>query len=200
MVLSLVYAEWKQAAAIAAVLVVNAAIGYCMERQALRSMEALRQLVTRNARVRRDGQSRQVPADVLVPGDVVILEAGDVVPADMRCASSSALSVDESALTGESLPVDKGVDVNPELAVLADRSAVLFRGTHVVRGSGVAIVTGTGQATEIGRIADLIEGAESGESPLEGQLALLSRHLILLTLVLATVVAAAGVYSGSPSL
>ena len=198
MVLSLVYAEWKQAAAIAAVLVVNAAIGYCMERQALRSMEALRQLVTRNARVRRDGQSRQVPADVLVPGDVVILEAGDVVPADMRCASSSALSVDESALTGESLPVDKGVDVNPELAVLADRSAVLFRGTHVVRGSGVAIVTGTGQATEIGRIADLIEGAESGESPLEGQLALLSRHLILLTLVLATAVAAAGVYSGKP--
>ncbi|NVD39953.1 cation-transporting P-type ATPase [Ensifer sp. HO-A22] len=198
LVLSLIYAEWKQAAAIAAVLVINAAIGYYTERQAVRSMEALRQMAARNARVRRDGQPRQISADQLVPGDVVVIDAGDVVPADMRCASSAALSVDESALTGESLPVDKGVEANSEFAALTERSAMLFKGTHVVRGSGEAIVTGTGIATEIGRIAELVEEAESGDSPLERQLALLSRQLIWLTLALAAVVAAAGIYSGRP--
>ncbi|RDL47527.1 Calcium-transporting ATPase 1 [Ensifer sp. M14] len=198
LVLSLVYAEWKQAAAIAAVLVINAAIGYYTERQAVRSMEALRQMAARNARVRRDGQSRQISADQLVPGDVVVVDAGDVVPADMRCAGSAALSVDESALTGESLPVEKGVEPNPDFAVLTECSAILFKGTHVVRGSGEAIVTGTGASTEIGRIAELVEGAESGDSPLERQLAHLSHQLIWLTLALAAVVAAAGIYSGKP--
>lgn len=198
MIISLVFSEWKQAAAITAVLMINAAIGYYMERRAVRSMEGLRQILVQQVRVRRDGQSRQVPVSRLVPGDVAILEAGDVVPADMRCVSSSALSVDESALTGESLSVEKGVDANPEFAALADRSALLFKGTHVVRGNGEAIVIGTGGATELGRIAELVERAENGNSPLQQQLALLSRQLIWLTLVLAAIVAAVGVYSWKP--
>ena len=109
MALSLAFGDWRQAAAIAAVLVINTAIGYYTERRATRSMEALRALGARSARVRRDGRSRQVSADQLVPGDVVLVEAGDVVPADMRYAGGAALSVDESALTGESLPVEKGL-------------------------------------------------------------------------------------------
>jgi Ca2+-transporting ATPase len=91
LVLSLAFGRWGQAAAIAAVLVINAAIGYLTERQAIRSMEALRQLRARSARVRRDGRSREIIADALVPGDVVLLEAGDMVPADMRCTSCAAL-------------------------------------------------------------------------------------------------------------
>ncbi|MBY0512004.1 MAG: cation-transporting P-type ATPase [Rhodospirillaceae bacterium] len=199
MVLSLAFGEYQQAAAIAVVLAINTAIGYYTERRAVRSMEALRRLGARSARVRRDGQSRQISADLLVPGDVVLVEAGDVVTADMRCASSAALSVDESALTGESLPVEKGLDPNPERAGLHERSAMLFKGTHVVRGSGEGIVTGTGLTTELGRITQLVEEAEGGDSPLEKQLALLSRQLVWITLALAVVITAVGLYSGKPA-
>lgn len=198
MVLSLLFGEWEQAVAIAVVLVVNGAIGYSTERGAVRSMEALKALGGRSARVRRDGQVHQIPADQLVPGDVVLVEAGDLVAADMRCASCAALSVDESALTGESLPVEKRVEPIPEEAALIDRETMLFKGTHVVRGSGEGIVTGTGLSTEVGRITELVEESGSNESPLERQLALLSRQLVWLTLALAVIVAAVGIYSGKP--
>ena len=197
--LSLAFGEWQQAGAIAVVLAINAAIGYYTERRAVRSMEALRLLGARNARVRRDGRSRLVSADALVPGDVVLVEAGDIVSADMRCAGCSALSADELALTGESMPVEKDIGPNSEAASITERSAMLFKGTHIVRGSGEGVVTGTGLATEIGRITQLVEEAESGESPLERQLAVLSRQLIWLTLIFAAVVATVGLYSGKPA-
>jgi Ca2+-transporting ATPase len=197
--LSLTFGEWHQAVAIAIVLVINAGIGYYMERRAVHSMEALRQLRARNARVRRHGRAREISAVSLVPGDVVLVEAGDVVPADMRAASSSALSVDESALTGESLPVEKGIAPNSETALPHERNAMLFKGTHVVRGSGEGIVIGTGLSTEIGRITKLVEEVQRGESPLERQLAALSRQLIWVTLALAAMIAAAGLYSGKPA-
>lgn len=196
--LSLAFEEYRQAAAIATVLVINTAIGFYIERRAVRSMEALRQLGTRSARVRRDGQSRILPADQLAPGDVVLLEAGDVVTADMRCVSAAALRADESALTGESTPVDKGIDPNVETAPMHERSAMLFKGTNVVHGSGEGIVTGTGLATELGRITQLVEQAESGQTPLEKQLGLLSRQLVWVTLTLAVVITAIGLYSGKP--
>ncbi|CAN7339786.1 cation-translocating P-type ATPase [Rhizobium sp. LjRoot258] len=199
MALSLFFGEHKQAAAIAAVLVINAAIGYYTERRAVRSMEALRKLGGRSARVRRNGRVQQVPGDQLVPGDVVLLDAGDVVSADMRCITCAGICADESTLTGESLPVEKGTDPNPESTGLHDRSAMLFKGTHVVRGSAEAIVTGTGLSTELGRITKLVEETEHGESPLERQLALLSRQLVWATLALATVLTGIGVYSGSPT-
>ncbi|MFH1340614.1 MAG: cation-transporting P-type ATPase [Pseudomonadota bacterium] len=199
MVLSLAFGEYQQTAAIAAVLAINAAIGFYTERRAVRSMEALRQLGARSVRVRRDGQSQLLSADLLVPGDVVLLEAGDIVTADMRCTSSAALSVDESALTGESLPVEKGLDPNPEGAGLHERSGMLFKGTHVVRGNGEGIVTATGLTTELGRITQLVEEAESGDSPLQKRLALLSRQLVWITLALAVVITAVGLYSGKPT-
>lgn len=200
MVLSLAFGQYKQAVAIVAVLIINATIGYYTERRAVRSMEALRQLGARTARVRRDSRAQQVPASQLVPGDVVLLDAGDVVSADMRCLSSAALSADESALTGESLPVEKDVNPNQEAAGLPDRSAMLFKGTYVVRGSGEGIVTGTGLTTELGRITKLVEDAESGESPLEKRLALLSHQLVWITLALTAVITTVGLYTGRPAL
>lgn len=200
MALSLLFGEWEQATAIAVVLLINAAIGYATERSAVRSMEALRVLGGRSARVRRTGRCEVVSADASVPGDVVLLEAGDIVPAELRCMSSAALGVDESALTGESVPVGKNVEPDRDNAALHERAAMLFKGTHVVRGSGEGIVVGTGLATEFGRITQLVEATDEGNSPLQDQLARLSHQLIWLTLVLAAVVAAAGLLTGRPPL
>ena len=198
--LSFSFGEWQQAIAIAVVLVINTAIGYITERRAVRSVEALRALGGRSARVRRNGQSAVVDAEELVPGDVVLFEAGDIVPADLRCVGSAALGVDESALTGESVPVGKNVEPDPESAALHERAAMLFKGTHVVRGSGEGIVVGTGLATELGRITQLVEETDEGESPLQNQLARLSRQLIWLTLVLACALVAVGLLTGQPVL
>lgn len=198
MVLSLFFREWHQAVAIGVVLVINTTIGYLTERKAVRSVEALRAIGGRTARVRRDGLSQTVAAEDLVPGDVVLLEAGDVVSADLRCVAAAALGVDESALTGESVPVDKDTRPNLESTPLPERTAMVFKGTHIVRGSGEGVVVGTGMATELGRITKLVEAADSGESPLETQLKRLSGQLIWLTIVLAAGVALAGMLSGRP--
>lgn len=198
MAVSFLFGEWQQATAIAVVLLINTAIGYGTERRAVRSMEALRTLGGRSARVRRDGRSEVVSADALVPGDVVLLEAGDVVSADLRCVGGAALSVDESALTGESVPVEKTAEPNPQAAALHERAAMLFKGTHVVGGSGEGIVVATGLSTELGRITELVEEAQEDSSPLEDHLARLSRQLIWLTMGLASVVAAAGLLTGRP--
>lgn len=198
MVLSLFFREWHQAVAIGVVLVINTTIGYLTERKAVRSVEALRAIGGRTARVRREGMSQAVGAEDLVPGDIVPLEAGDVVSADLRCVAAAALGVDESALTGESVPVDKDTRPNSEQTPLPERTAMVFKGTHVVRGSGEGVVVGTGMATELGRITKLVEAADSGESPLEIQLKRLSGQLIWLTIVLAAGVAVAGMLSGRP--
>ena len=134
-----------------------------------------------------------------MPGDVVIFEAGDVVAADIRICEAAGLAADESALTGESAQVDKSIEPNAADAPLHERSAMLFKGTSVVRGTGEGIVVGTGLSTEIGRITELVEAAESERSPLEKQLANLSRQLVWLTLALAAVITAAGLATGQPA-
>lgn len=196
MAASAAFGEWHQAAAVGVVLVINTAIGYVTERRAVRSMEALRGLGGRRARVRREGKTALVPAGDLVPGDVVLLEAGDVVTADLRCLSAAALAIDESALTGESAPVAKDPEPNNDDTVLTERTAMVFKGTHVVRGSGEGLVVATGMDTELGRITRLVESSDDGTSPLEAQLARLSRQLIWVTLLLAGTVAAAGALTG----
>ena len=123
-----------EAIAIAIALVVNGAVGFVMEYQAVRSMAALRRLGGVKARVRRDGRDRSVPAEHLVPGDVVRLEAGDQVPADLRVIESEELTCDESALTGESVPVAKSTDPAPASAGLADQAGMAFKGTAITRG------------------------------------------------------------------
>ncbi|HEY1364472.1 MAG TPA: cation-transporting P-type ATPase [Xanthobacteraceae bacterium] len=190
------FGELKEAGAIAAVLLLNALIGFLTELKAARSIEALRALGTRSARVRRDGHIRVVPADDLVPGDIVLVEAGDAAAADLRLIDASSLAVDESMLTGESIAVEKDPHAVARDARLAERSSMLFKGTGVIRGSGVGVVTAIGLETEIGRVSQLVEEAEPGTSPLEKKLARLSGQLVWATLALAGVLAAIGVSTG----
>ncbi|TCD11976.1 cation-transporting P-type ATPase [Oricola cellulosilytica] len=194
--LALLLGERVEFVAIGAVLLLNGVIGFTTELRAVRSMEALRGLSTRSALVKRNGNVVALPAEELVPGDIAVLDAGDLVAADMRIISSANLAADESALTGESLPVGKGIDPVERDASLADRTSMLFKGCAITRGTGEAMVTGTGMNSELGRITRLVDEAEPERSPLERQLALLSRHLIWLTLSVTALVGAGGVASG----
>ncbi|MBE9639183.1 HAD-IC family P-type ATPase [Salipiger mangrovisoli] len=199
-VLALVFGEIGDAAAIAAILLLNALIGVFTEIKAARSIESLRALDTRSARVRRDGHERQVSAELLVPGDIVVLDAGDAVPADMRLLECSNLQVDESTLTGESVAVAKSAAPVPEAARLGDRHAMLFRGTALTRGLALGIVTGTGLATEIGKVSRLVAEAGAGSSPLERKLARLSAQLVWAVTALAVVLSGVGLLTGKDPL
>jgi len=193
---ALAFGERLEALAIGVVLIVNTAIGFVTERRALRSMEALRRLGRVIATVRRDGRIQRIAAEELVPGDLLVFEAGDVLTADLRLVVASRLQVDESALTGESLPVDKRVAPDPEDAALSERASLLFKGTAVTRGSGEGVVVATGMSTELGGISQLVSEAEPEATPLEVRLEALGNRLILLTLVIAAGVALVSIVSG----
>jgi Ca2+-transporting ATPase len=194
--LALYFGELEEGFAIAAVLAVNALIGFLTELRAARSIEALRALGTRAARVRRDGHVRLIPAEQVVPGDIVVLDAGDAISADLRLIEASNLAADESTLTGESVAVDKTTRPVEAGTRLADRSSILFKGTALTRGSGVGVVVATGLATELGRVSQLVEQAEPGSSPLEKKLARLAAQLIWATFVLTALIAAVGLSTG----
>jgi Ca2+-transporting ATPase len=193
---ALLFEEHLEALAIAAVLGVNTAIGFWTERRAVRSMEALRDLGKALVTVRRDASASVVPAEALVPGDIVLLEAGDVLTGDLRIVLASRLQVDEAALTGESLPVDKSLDAIAGEAALPDRTCMLYKGTSITRGSAEGVVVATGMQTELGGISRLVEEAEPEITPLEARLARLGRRLILLTLAIATFVAGISWWAG----
>ena len=194
--LALAFGERLEAAAIAAVVVLNAAIGFATELRAVRSLEGLRRLGQVSAVVRRDGRGCRVPATELVPGDVVVLEGGDVVSADLRLVEASKLESDQSALTGESAPVPKGVQPVAADTPVAERSCMLFQGTALSRGSGVGVVVGTGMQTELGRISRLVQEAEPEVTPLERRLEALGRRVLALALAIAGGIAAVGILSG----
>lgn len=198
--LAFAFGEWKEGIAIGLVLLLNGTIGFVTELRAARSMEALRQLGNLTTRVRRDGKTSLLPAEDLVPGDIVVLEGGDVVTADLRLAESSNLSADESALTGESVAVDKSTEAVPSDAAIGDRSCMAFKGTAITRGSAVGIVVATGLDTELGLISKLVEDATPEHSPLEIQLQRLSGQLIKLTLLIIAVLAVLGVLQGGDEL
>jgi P-type Ca2+ transporter type 2C len=193
-VLAFYFREWEEGSAIAVVLALNALIGFVTELRAARSIEALRALGTQSIRVRRYGHIRSIPAEKLVPGDIVLLEAGDSISADVRLLEASNLAADESVLTGESVSVDKTTDRVPPDARLSDRSSMLFKGTILTRGSGIGAVVATGLA--LGRISQLVEEVELGGSPLERKLAHLSAQLVWATLILTAVIAGVGVATG----
>jgi Ca2+-transporting ATPase len=163
-----VLGERAQAVAILAALVLNAAIGFGTEWHARRSLARLRALAVLEALARRDGHLIRLPAADLVPGDLVVLEAGARVPADVRLLHSTGLRVMEAALTGESEPVEKDADapLAPDTP-LAERRTMAYLGTTAVAGSGLGIVTGTGIATEMGRIGQLVALAGDRATPLE---------------------------------
>ncbi|WCH97206.1 HAD-IC family P-type ATPase [Streptomyces moderatus] len=174
----------KDAVVITVVLQINAVLGYLQERRAERSLEALRRMLVPTARVRRDGTERVVEAHILVPGDVVLLEAGDRVPADGRLTVAESVEVAEAALTGESQPVVKTTRAVEGATVpvpLAERSSMLFMNTAVTRGRAEMIVTATGMRTELGAIAEALRTGPEPASPLQVQLDSLGRRLALLS-------------------
>ncbi len=158
-VIALAFGDTAEAVAIGVVVIVNSSIGFAIELHALRSMQALRELGQVPATVRRDGQLRRIDARDLVPGDILVLEGGDIVSADARLIESSRLQANESLLTGESEPVDKSPEVIPESSNLVERSNMLFKGSALTRGHAEAVVVATGAATEVGAIAGLTSSA-----------------------------------------
>jgi Ca2+-transporting ATPase len=173
----------KDAVAIAVVLLFNASLGYYQEQRAASSLAALRQLLILSVRVRREGRVIEVPAEALVPGDIVLLEAGQRVPADGRVLESWSAEIDESSLTGESAPVPKDADsvLAPD-AALGDRSTAVFMNTQVTQGRLVLAVTDTGMATQIGQVADLLNASDDhGQTPLQRQLDQLGKRLAALS-------------------
>jgi Ca2+-transporting ATPase len=194
--LSFAFGEIVEGVAIAAVIIINTVIGFITELKGARSIEALRKLGDVVSRVRRGGAVQEVPATGLVPGDIVVVEGGDIVTADLRIVSASRLQADESVLTGESVPVEKGVDPVAENTPLAERTNMLFKGTVVTRGSGEAVVVGTGMDTELGEISSLVEKTEDEITPLEKRLNQLGHRLIWLCLVIAAFVAGVGIAVG----
>ncbi|MEW6470861.1 MAG: HAD-IC family P-type ATPase [Actinomycetota bacterium] len=167
----------KDMVVIAVVLVGNAVLGFVQEHRAERSLAALRGMLVSTARVRRGGAVFDVPAETLVPGDVVLLEAGERVPADGRLLVAASLEIDESALTGESTPVEKTTGSAPAGAPLAERSSMAHMNTVVTRGRGEMVVTATGMATEMGAVAGMLQAAQATPTPLQAQLAVLGKRL-----------------------
>src|SRR4051812_38396328 len=165
--------------AILALTLLNAVLGLNQEGKAAAAVAALAKMMIVKARVRRDGAITLLPAEGLVPGDVVAIEAGDVIPADGRLLQAATLEVAEAALTGESLPVGKGVDpvAAPE-APLGDRTDMVYMNTNVTRGAGEYIVTSTGMATEVGHISGMLQRQEESKSPLTIQLEKLTKQLV----------------------
>lgn len=193
---SFAYGANLEAVAILVVLLLNALIGFSTELRAVTSMEALRELVDVDATVRRAGHPVRVSARDLVPGDVVLVEGGDVVTADLRVFEASRLQTNEAALTGESAPVEKRVEPVPGDAPLAARVDMLYKGTAVTRGAGAGLVVATGMETELGRISSLIEEAGEARTPLEERLDRLGRRLVWLTLGIAAALVVVGLASG----
>jgi Ca2+-transporting ATPase len=195
-VVSFIAGDHVEGVAIGIVIIINAIIGFVTELKGARSIEALRKLGSVSSRVRRNSTVSEVPAKDLVPGDIVILEGGDIVTADLRLVTSSKLQADESVLTGESLPVEKSPDVMPENTALAERANMLFKGTALTRGSGEAVVVATGMQTELGKISSLVEQTLEEETPLERRLSQLANWLIWVSLGIAAVVVVSGIITG----
>lgn len=177
--------DWAEPVAIIVIILLNAILGVIQESRAEAALEALKKMSAPTARVIRDGVEDHIPSELLVPGDVVKLEAGDWVPADCRIISSSNLQCDEASLTGESLPAKKAAtDEIGEDASLGDRVNMLYSGCSVTYGTCVAVVTETGMKTEMGKIAGMLESEEEGKTPLQNKLAQLGKMLGILALVI----------------
>ncbi|WP_411553359.1 calcium-translocating P-type ATPase, SERCA-type [Paenibacillus lautus] len=192
--------EYLDAVTIVAIILINGILGFVQEFRAERSLRALKQLSAPTSKVVRDGKVVQIAARELVPGDVVLVESGDRIPADVRWLEINSCSVEESALTGESLPVNKHAEPIRDADVpLGDRKNIGFMGTMVARGTAKGVVIRTGMDTEMGKIADLIQNTESQETPLQHRLEQLGKILIAVSLGLTVLVVIAGILHGQPA-
>ncbi|NLJ99656.1 MAG: calcium-translocating P-type ATPase, SERCA-type [Clostridia bacterium] len=192
--------EYADALTILTIVVINAVLGLVQEYRAEKSIEALRRIVSQEANVIRDGLEKTIPAGELVPGDIVVLKAGDKVPADIRLLKTRNLQVEESALTGESVPVSKDARIVccREVGSL-DQKNFAFMGTLITRGRGRGIVANTGMRTEVGRIAGLIQEAGEMETPLQKRLDGVGKRLVLFCLVICAIVTLIGIARGIPA-
>lgn len=195
-VVSAALGEWVDASVIFGVVFINAIVGFIQESKAERAIEALANMVRTEATVRRDGRKQRVPSAELVPGDIVLLQSGDSVPADLRLFQIRNLQVEEAALTGESVPVEKKADPLPEDTSLGDRINLAFAGTLVTYGQGEGVVVSTGDRTEMGRIATMISEAVDISTPLTRKIAEFSRLLLYVILGLAALAFVIGLVRG----
>jgi len=191
--------EWVDAGVIFGVVLVNAIVGFIQESRAEAALESLVAMMKTEATVRRDGRKIRIPSSEIVPGDLVLLESGDKVPADLRLTGVRELRVDESALTGESVPVDKADHVLPPEMVVADQKNMAFSGTLVTYGQGTGVVVATGVATELGRIHQLLGETTEIATPLTKKLTYFSKVLTVAILGLAAVTFALGLWRGRPA-
>ncbi|MDD2734745.1 MAG: cation-transporting P-type ATPase [Desulfuromonadaceae bacterium] len=189
--------QWVDAGVIYGVVLVNAVIGFIQEAKAVRAIEALAHSMTSTATVLRDGERRQIAATELVPGDIVLLQSGDKVPADLRLLSSRELQIDESALTGESVPVQKQSDLLPQDTLLADRINMAYSSTMVTYGIATGVVVATGNSTEVGRINELIASADILATPLTNKITRFSGLLLYVILGLGAITFVVGLLRGS---
>lgn len=199
-VVSALLGEITDSIAIVTIVIINAIVGYIQEAKAEAAIEALKRLSAPKARVVRDGNVLEVKAQDVCVGDILILEAGDYVPADARIIQANQLSSDEAILTGESLPVNKEVKKVAANAILADRKNMLFASTAIATGSAKAVVTATSMNTEIGRIAGMLEAADKTITPLQERLEQVSKKLLVFCGVVVVLVALLGIYHGEKRL
>ena len=190
--LTLLLGHWLDSLVILGVVLINALVGFIQEGRAEQAMRAIAGLLCLHCRVRREHGLQELPAEQLVPGDIVLLEEGDRVPADLRLLNCRDLRIEEAALTGESLPADKQSEPVSSSAVLADRQSMAYSGCLVSTGSGYGVVVATGQATELGRISHLLQQVEVLQTPLLRDMARFARQLSLVILVLAAATLAFG--------
>ena len=182
---------------IMAILMINAILGFIQEFRAERSMESLRNLTAPEARVLREGMEQRIPATDVVPGDIVLLDTGDRIPADLRWIQAVNIQVEESALTGESHPVGKSIaPLMDEYTPMADRQNMGYMGTAIVNGRGAGVVVATGMETEMGVIAGMIQSVEDDETPLQKRLAELGKWLVLISFIVCAAVVVVGILRG----
>jgi len=198
-IVSILVGEVADSLVIIGIVIINAALGVFQEFRASKAMEALKKMASPNAKVIRDGERQTIPATELVPGDIVLLETGDYVPADMRLLESVNLKVEEAALTGESVPVEKHAEVTFKDEVgLGDQVNLGFMSTIVTYGRGKGIVTGTGMNTVIGKIAEMIQSVEEEDTPLQRKLAEFGKYLGIACLAICAIVFVMGMLRGEP--
>ncbi len=198
-IITAVLGEWLDAWVILGVVLVNAVVGYVQEAKAVRALTALASTMKTEATMIRGGRTSRVDAAVLVRGDLVILRSGDKVPADVRVIESKQLRVDESALTGESLPVEKRPAPVARKAILAERTCMAYAGTVVTYGQGLGLVVATGQGTELGGIAAMVDAADELETPLTRKITRFSHILLVVILSLAALTFLIGVVRSEPA-
>ncbi|OCH98269.1 carbonate dehydratase [Legionella jamestowniensis] len=192
--ITLLLQHWIDTTVIFAVVVINALIGFIQEGKAEKALDAIRNMLSPTAKVVRDGARRRIAGEELVPGDVVLLEAGDKVPADLRLVKSHGLTIQEAILTGESIPVEKHIHPAPGDTVLGDRHCIAFSGTLVTNGQGKGIVVATGSSTQIGHISGLLSKVKSLTTPLVIQIGLFAKWLTLFILLIAALLLAYGYF------